>query len=115
MHIKCTKIISPIDGSSMDSHPSIRIGAEYPLLSVSIGPSRGLQLQILTDEGPSFWNGEMFETVSNDIPDGWILQLSEGSLKIGPKEFLRPGFWESYFDDDPAAVQAFKHQLELIK
>ncbi|MFD6161914.1 hypothetical protein ACFWF7_14785 [Nocardia sp. NPDC060256] len=107
-------MISPIDGSTRETHPSIRIGAEYPVLSISY-TSRGLTLQILTDDGPSYWRAEMFETTSSSIPSSWVTQLSDGNLDIGPEKFLRPGFWESYFDDDPGAIRTFTAELENLR
>lgn len=114
MRVRCVKIISPIDGSAVDSHPSIQVGVEYSVLSISLRAGRPLSLQIITAEGPSYWSGEMFETTDGRIPDSWTIRLVGGDLQIGPEELLRPGFWEAYFDDEPAAVRTFNRMIESL-
>lgn len=75
-------------------------------------------LQILDDEGPTWWPMEMFESVSTRIPSNWIAQLrQDGSLHLAPESWLQPGFWEDFFDNqrEGDAADTFRRELEVIR
>jgi len=59
----------------------------------------------------------MFVTVSTRIPSNWVAQLWEGgSLHLAPAAWLKPGFWEDYFDHqrDGLAADTYRAEAEVI-
>ena len=51
----------------------------------------------------------MFMTVDGRLPDSWEARLGEGGvLRLGPREWMKPGFWDAYFDREPTAVEAYE-------
>ncbi|WP_199493277.1 hypothetical protein [Marinitenerispora sediminis] len=98
-----------MSGAVASDHPGIRVGAEYPVLEVVTTASR-VWLRIPERPGalaerdsPGLWDAAMFTVVSGRIPDCWIAGLRDGRVILSPEEWQRPGFWEDYFDGDPAA------------
>ncbi|MCX4617992.1 hypothetical protein ACFZAB_31185 [Streptomyces albogriseolus] len=113
MIVRCTHIISPVTGEVENDHPGIRIGTEYPVLEVLTKPDQVL-LRIPDRLGtteyrdtPSLWDAAMFTVVSDRMPRCWVAELEEGRLTLAPCAWQRPGFWEDYFDDMPAAVEEY--------
>jgi len=59
----------------------------------------------------------MFATISSTIPRNWDIQLdTTGSLHIAPQSWLRPDYWEEYFDNprDGDAAETFKREVDII-
>ena len=57
----------------------------------------------------------MFEDTDPTVPSNWVVQVSEGgSLNIGPQRWLERGFWEQYFDDEPAAIEVFDAEMAVV-
>ncbi|KIZ15696.1 hypothetical protein [Streptomyces natalensis] len=113
MIVRCTQIISPATGEVVPDHPSIRVGAEYPVLEVLTTANR-VQLRIpeLLDtmehrDSPGLWDASMFTVVSSRMPSCWVAELEDGRLTLAPREWQRTGFWEDYFDVVPAAVDEY--------
>jgi hypothetical protein len=125
MRVRCTHIveISGADrGRRLDHHPLISVGDEFVVIAMTIDPDRGrpwvTSLQV-HEEGssPSWWSGEMFETISSTAPRNWIVQLwADGSLHIAPAPWLERGFWEEYFDHQRGgqAAETFRRELQII-
>jgi hypothetical protein len=66
-------------------------------------------LQILAgDRTPSWWPATDFITVSAVIPSNWVVKVGEGGkLDLAPESWLKPGFWDRYFDRDKDAILEF--------
>jgi hypothetical protein len=111
--VRCHQIISPTTGEIVQDHPSIRIGAEYPVLEVvTTGkqvlfriPDR-LDTEVFRDS-PGLWDAAMFTVVNERMPNCWVAALNGGNLTLAPREWQRPGFWEDYFDAEPTAVAVY--------
>ncbi len=124
MRVRCVRIVrtsAPALPQREQERPQIRLGAEYPVLSLLVESDAAALLprliQVLTSNGPSWWPMEMFVSVSSTVPSNWTAELrADGSLHLAPEPWLRPGFWEEYFDSPSAgaAAQAFRREAELI-
>ncbi|MFE9751444.1 hypothetical protein ACFYOT_41605 [Saccharothrix saharensis] len=67
------------------------------------------------DRGAMLLDSRMFVTVDTRIPANWVCVIDErGGLRLGPATWLEPGFWESYYDGNPAAVATFDRELAVI-
>lgn len=65
--------------------------------------------RILNDFGePTLFPPEAFEIIDPREPADWLTTLGdEGERYAYPVPLNRPGFFEDYFDRDPATVAAF--------
>jgi hypothetical protein len=115
MKVLCVKIISPVTREEVLEHPGVRLHEEYSVLSIIVEPSRGAKLRIMTSDGtPALFDAAMFATSNGHLPSNWVVHVSEnGVLELGPASWLKPGFWERYFDKDPAAVAAFEAESRV--
>lgn len=87
-------------------------GAAYEVIEVTTERDRTL-LRIRSNDGtPALFDSRGFVVIDDSIPSDWRIELSDGSATVGPMEFLRPGFWESFFDRDAMAVQLFEARQE---
>jgi hypothetical protein len=124
VRVRCIQILSTSGwnlGRPIPESPHIAVGEEYPVLSMLIenDPNAAVprMVQILRDDGPSWWPIEMFVTLSSSIPPNWTVQLRpDVSLHIAPESWLRDGFWEDYFDNprNGKAAQTFSRETEVI-
>ena len=117
MIVRVAKILQP-DGTELEFHPAVRIGKDYLVVGLNIGPVRRL-LRIHDDYGgPSLWPLEMFEVISPHIPSSWnagIGSIDEATyLTVGPSVWARKSFWDEYFDDEPRAVADYTNEVERM-
>lgn len=117
MRVICTKLPLSPTGETLDSSPWVRVDAEYVVVAVIAEPARRLLLQIETDDGSlGLFDSANFMTVDASIPRRWIARVGEGGvLELAPAAWLTPGFWEAYYDGEPAAVDAVQSELEALR
>ncbi len=117
MRVSCVRIINPATGqSAVDSH-WVTIGSDYVVLTIDVFPDEHGSVRILTnwDEGPGVFDPSMFVTVDPSLPPNFACVIREGGdIELGPAAWLRPGFWEDYFDDEPRAVAEYGRELATI-
>jgi hypothetical protein len=109
MIVECKRIVNHISGLREENSPWISVSKQYTVLEI-VSSGRGpAQFRIVCDDGrtPGLQDCRQFDTVSADIPPEWIAETNERGLTVGPKEFLRGGFWEDFFDQRPEAVRQF--------
>lgn len=116
MKVRCIKIISPATGEELVESGWVQIGYEYVVIAIAAVPRKSVQFQILTEDStPSWWDSQMFVTVSSRIPSNWVALISSGgNLDVAPQPWLEPGFWEKYFDGDAHAREVFDEELVKI-
>ena len=115
MILRATKILHT-DGTEVFQHPAIRIGDKYLVLGFFIDPASRL-VRIRDRYGtPSLWPIEAFEVTSDLIPANWCGSLEvvgeRTVFRIGPRPFMREGFWDEYFDDAEQAVAEYEREVE---
>lgn len=54
------------------------------------------------------------EVVDARLSGRWRAELVNGALFLAPALWLRPGFWEQFFDGDPAAERDFRLERDLL-
>jgi hypothetical protein len=103
MIVRATRILHP-HGFALNEHEDIRVGAEYLVAGIRIGP---LERNFLTFTGAvnaevSLWPIEMFEVVSDKIPSSWRVAMNEVGestyLKVDPEPWMRHDFWDEYWE-----------------
>lgn len=117
MKVVCIKIINPVTRRETETSNWLSLDSDYLVLSIQGSPGRELAVRVLDDRGgvPGVWPIEMFMTISSRIPSNWVVSIGEnGQFDAAPWKWLRPGFWEDYFDHDPQAIADFEEEKNKI-
>jgi hypothetical protein len=115
--VECTKIISLITGEVGSKSHSLDIGGVYVVLALSTTPERHILLRVVRSDGfiPALFDSRQFKTICSKIPSNWVATIDEaGHFKLTPERWLRPGFWEDYFNAMPEAVKEFEEEKAKI-
>lgn len=70
--------------------------------------------RIISTEGlPYLYPGHLFEVIDPSL-EGFEVEEVEGGITAYPPEFNRPGFFEDFFDHDPASKRIFRSVVPRI-
>lgn len=88
----------------------------YSVLTIDIFEGGNIFYRIFSKlQGiPVLFEASYFEIVSNEMPREWLIYYHDGYLEIAPEEWVEPGFWDKYFDDDIEAIEKFKEISSII-
>jgi hypothetical protein len=96
----------------------LTVGRDYVVLTILALPgSGGVRLRVLADDGrtPILADSGLFAAENEPLPNSWVGPVTQrGALQLGPAAWLESGFWERFFDRDPAAVDAFHRELDTL-
>jgi len=118
MRVRCHKLINPITDSEEEMSPWLTIGETYLVLSVYAFENGDLKFRIIGDSPyvPILVNARQFVTTSSDIPSNWLGVISaDGTFQLTPQSWLRRGFWEHYFNNEPGSIEEFKQESQRIQ
>jgi hypothetical protein len=90
---------------------------EYRVLAILALPGRTIEFRVLSDDGhtPILVDSTLFAASEQPLPEGWVCTVTQdGVVELGPKQWLKPGFWEEFFDRDPHAVEVFRQEIEAL-
>ena len=84
-------------------------GGTYVVLEVGADPGGRTWLRVEPDGGtPGIFDARCFVLTDSAVPTTWQAELrNNGSLTFGPAGFLRPDFWEAFFDREPEAETVY--------
>ncbi|MGO4249451.1 hypothetical protein AB4Y87_19735 [Paenarthrobacter sp. RAF54_2] len=117
MKVRCTQLLAHDGRGQLESSPWLTIDAEYHVLSLTAHPDGRVYLRLLTDDSDSYglFDSTAFMTVDETVPENWQARIGDGGvLHFAPASWLVPGFWEDYYDGDPAAAEIVKTELRKI-
>ena len=125
MLVRCIQILEPPfrDGTPIATHPRIAVGETYLVLGIG-ADQYGVDYIVETDprERPGAWPVEMFQIVDGRIPSSWAVGLDGEILRIWPRSWLAPGFWNAKMDEPEttreerrAAYAEYRRQVELMR
>jgi hypothetical protein len=110
MRVRCVTVINEITRQEQTRSDWLSVGTEYVVLSLESGPTE-VDFRLVGDDGkvPALYKAQQFVTVNGELPSNWRAHLGEGGrLVIAPALWLRPGFWEDYFNQVPEAMTDFR-------
>lgn len=117
MKVRCIKLLNPHTGKEEISNSWLSIGKIYQVLCVYAEPNGICQLRLIGDDGrtPALHDIRQFEIVSPILPSSWHVNFSpNGFFMLEPEKWIKEGFWESYYDGEPAAVCVFENEKKKI-
>lgn len=117
MKVLCTRLPSPLDGVDLKSSPWVTIDGEYTVLGALAEFGGRVQLNLLTDDRQSFgwFDSDCFLVVDPAVPTNWSARIGEGgTFELAPEAWLEEGFWERYYEGDPAAAESVDRELAII-
>ena len=117
MKVKCIRLIDEQTGEALENSSWLSVGRIYHVLSMNMDDGLPIKFQLIGNDGqtPAYHDANQFEVVTNNIPDGWVIDfVSNSHLRLSPKAWSAPGFWEDYFDGMPEAVALFNSEKESI-
>jgi hypothetical protein len=117
MKVRCVRIINSVTGEEMQRSPWLTIGRDYIVLSVDVYRDKEVSFRLISDHSPSpaMFDSREFEVMSGRLPSNWVAWNDEtGAFGLRPKKWLRPGFWEDYFNDIPEAIRDFEEERNVI-
>jgi hypothetical protein len=114
MKVRCVKLLDSRD-QPVDHSPWANLGAVYNVLSIWVEPGH-TRYRILGEQSPpGLFSPDMFEIVSSVIPNTWrIGSPKPGCLSLEPEPWMRPGFWEEFYDHDAQAAACFEEEKRKI-
>jgi hypothetical protein len=116
MKVKCVRLVDA-KGAPVGVSPWLTLGKVYAVLSLSFSREQGMQLRLIGDEGNgvAIFKMEEFEIVNGTIPPTWItFPGPKDTIQFAPEPWTERGFWERYYDKDPAAVRIFDGESRKI-
>lgn len=107
MRVKC------IDFDQEKKGDWLTQGKEYYVIDIVFEKARGVFFyRVVSNDGtPVYFENKIFDLISNNIPDGWIVYITDEFLMITPRN-LTPDFWEKYHDGERKAVSIFEYELQ---
>lgn len=91
-------------------------GKNYIVLGIH-GTKSEIKYRIVGDDGmtPALHVNNNFEIMNPSIPQGWIFKIYPNSeWELTPASWAEDGFWESYFDGNPNAVETFRDVADAL-
>jgi hypothetical protein len=84
--------------------PGLEAGRAYPVLGIEADSYR-----IIDQTGrPCLYEAKFFTILDGSMPNDWVKKRGdEGELYAYPRSWMRPGFFEDFFDGKKRAVAAF--------
>jgi hypothetical protein len=95
----------------------LTVHREYDVLGILALPGRSIKFRVLADDGitPILADSALFAASATSLPRSWVCTVAQdGVVEMGPKEWLEPGFWERFFDQEPDAVESFHRAIQSL-
>jgi hypothetical protein len=118
MKVKCTKFLDN-DDREQNTDPWLTINSVYIVLEILCDiEKREFYYRLITEienEAPCLFNTEQFAIINHNKPSNWSVDINEtGLIAIGPKSWQKIGFWEDYYDAEPAALKIYKREARIV-
>lgn len=119
MKVKCVRYFDSRRRPASESG-WLTIDKVYEVLGMRKGADQKVDYLIVANEREpvlttlGFHPSESFEIVSDIRPPNWEESFSKGVVRVLPRAWLAPGFFEKLHDGDPDAYSAFERERHLI-
>jgi hypothetical protein len=120
MKIKCVRLLDA-DGREVEFSSWLTLGRVYHVLSIFADKSGKRSYGIINRHPDGEWpqlgshQAECFEIVSEVVPSNWQEWTNESASGVSPAAWQTPGFYEAFYDHDPAAYPIFERERNIIQ
>lgn len=118
MKVECVSLSDPKTGKPVSKNASLTVGKVYQVLCVFMEENRPVKYRLIRDDGhvAALYKASQFKVVSGVLPPNWVAHYQvDAFFELAPKPWVERGYWESYFDGDPTAVEQFIAEKEIIE
>jgi len=119
MKVKCVRLLSS-SGDEIEYSSWLTIGQIYHVMSLSVDKEGRRSYGIINRHPEGEWpqmgnhSAECFEVVSEVIPSNWC-EWERGDFRgAAPAAWQVPGFYEAFYDHEPATYPVFERERDLI-
>ncbi len=115
MKVRCIRQFDAM-GTPIATSAWLTTGVVYHVLEI-VSDREGTKFRILGDEKntPAYQLASQFEIVTNSIPKCWVVTFADHNfLMCAPAAWRENGFWDRFFDRDPAAINLFNETFKQI-
>jgi hypothetical protein len=113
---RCIKLINS-RGNPQERSSWLTIGRVYDVLEVLQDIHSRWLLRVIGNgvSGVALFPLEQFEIVSRKMPTAWApFWNTHGGFALTTEVLAQAGFWEAYYERDPAALRAFEDERKKI-
>jgi hypothetical protein len=117
MIVRCVRIINEMTGEPLPPNSWLSVGRTYVVLAVFVADGASPKYRIIGDDAvtPALHAASQFDVVSAALPSIWKAHLVPYKyFELAPLSWTAAGFWEAYFDGDPAAEAAFREAYRAL-
>ena len=119
MKVKCIRLLDA-DGRDVEFSSWLALGRIYHVMSIYIDQNGQRSYGIINRHPEGEWpqmgshQAECFAVISEVIPSNWREWKSESSTGVSPAAWQAPGFYEDFYDHDPATYPIFERERSII-
>lgn len=119
MKVKCIRLLDS-DGREVEHSSWLALGRVYHVMAMHVAPDGKRFFSIVSHQPEGEWpqmgnhQAECFEVVSDVAPSNWKDWVHENSSGTSPAAWQVPGFYEAFYDHEPAAYSIFDRERAVI-
>ncbi len=119
MKIKCIRLLDS-DGQEVEFSSWLTLGRIYHVMSIFTDQNGKRSYGIINRHPDGEWpqmgshQAECFEVVSEVVPSNWCEWVRENASGASPAAWQAPGFYEAFYDHDPATYPIFERERNII-
>lgn len=119
MKVRCIRLLDA-DGREVEFSSWLALGRIFHVMSIFICQDGRRSYGIINRHPEGEWPqmgshpAECFEVVSDVVPSNWCEWKNGSSSGVSPAAWQTPGFYEAFYDHDPAIYPIFERERNII-
>ncbi len=119
MKVKCIRLLNA-NGEEVEFSSWLTLGRIYHVMGIYIAPDGKRSFRIINRHPEGEWpqlgihQEECFEIVSEVVPSTWRKWVNENASGVSPFAWQAPGFYEAFYDHDPATYPIFERERDIV-
>lgn len=119
MKVECVRLLDSA-GREIESSSWLTLGRVYHVMSIYTDKDGTRSYGVINRHPDGEWpqlgshQAECFKVVSEVVPSNWCEWTRENATGVAPAAWLAPGFFEAFYDHDPATYLIFERERNII-
>lgn len=120
MKVRCIRLLDA-NGREVEFSSWLVLGRIYHVMSIFIAQDGQRSYGIINHHPKGEWpqmgshQAECFELVSEVVPSNWREWKNETSSGVSPAAWQETGFYDAFYDHDPATYPIFERERNTIQ